>query len=148
MFTEKEHTTYCEQVNLTSSKSDRKNKSVSQKQLQCHVSTFTFTYPLTLRVTGAPQIISQPVSSIFLCSTALWDLANSRPVHSLKLSSHLFLHLPRLLSLFTAPCKMVLARPDEQETCPYHCSLHLFMMVRRSSYVQLPAGSWHGLPRW
>ena len=26
-----------------------------------------------------------------LFSTALWDLANSRPVHSLKLSSHLFL---------------------------------------------------------
>ena len=26
---------------------------------------FIFTYPLTVRVTGAPQIISQPVSSIF-----------------------------------------------------------------------------------
>ena len=30
------------------------------------------------------------------------------------------------------PCKMVLARPDEWETCPYHFSLHLFTMVRRS----------------
>ena len=29
-----------------------------------------------------------------LFSTALWDLANPRPVHSLTLSSHLFLHLP------------------------------------------------------
>ena len=70
----------------------------------------------------------------FLCfslfSTALWDLANSRPVHSLMLSSHLFLCLPCLLPPFTVPCKMVLARPDEQETCPYHCSLHLFTMVR------------------
>ena len=28
---------------------------------------------------------------------------------------------------------MVLARPDERETCPYHFSLHLFTMVRRSS---------------
>ena len=52
-----------------------------------------------------------------LFSTALWDLVNSRPVHS----------------LMTVPCKMVLARPDKWETCPYQCSLHLFTMVRRSS---------------
>ena len=56
-------------------------------------------------------------SSIFsLFSTALLDLPNSRPVHSLMLSSHLFLCLPCLLSPFTVPCKMVLARPDERET--------------------------------
>ena len=67
-----------------------------------------------------------------LFSTALWDLPNSRPVHSL-MSSHLFLCLPCLLPLFTVPCKIVLARPDEQETWPYHCSLCLFTMVRRSS---------------
>ena len=70
-------------------------------------------------------------------STALWDLANSRPVHFLMLSSHLFLNcLPCLLPPFTVPCKMVLARPDEHETWPYHCSLHLFTntTVNRSSY--------------
>ena len=33
-------------------------------------------------------------------STALWDLANSEPVHSLMLSSHLFLCLPCLLPPF------------------------------------------------
>ena len=66
-----------------------------------------------------------------LFSTALWDLANSRPVNSL-MSSHLFFCLPCLLPLFTVPCKMVLARPDEQETCLYHCSLRLFTMVRSS----------------
>ena len=48
------------------------------------------------------------------------------------LSSHLFLCLPCLLPPFTVPCKWVFARPDERETCPYHCSLHLFTMVRRS----------------
>ena len=48
-----------------------------------------------------------------LFSTALWDLANSRPVHSLMLSSLLFFCLPCLLPPFTVPCKMVLARPDE-----------------------------------
>ena len=30
------------------------------------------------------------------------------------------------------PCKMVLTRPDERETCPYHLSLRLFTMLRRS----------------
>ena len=52
-----------------------------------------------------------------LFSTALWDLANSRPVHSQMLSSHLFFHLPCLLPPFTVPCKMVLVRPDKWETC-------------------------------
>ena len=50
-----------------------------------------------------------------LFSAALWDLPNSRPVHSLMLSSHLFLCPPCLLPPFTVPCKMVLARPDERE---------------------------------
>ena len=68
-----------------------------------------------------------------LFSTALWDLPNSRPVHFLMLSSHLFLCPPCLLPPFTVPCKMVLARPDERKTRPYHCSLRLFTIVRRSS---------------
>ena len=72
-------------------------------------------------------------SPFSLFSIALWDLPNSRPVHSLLLSSNLFLCLPCLLPPFTVSCKMVLARPDEQETCPYHCRLRLFTMVRRSS---------------
>ena len=67
-----------------------------------------------------------------LFSTALWNLAKSRPVHSPMLSSNLFVCLPCLLSLFTVPCKMVLARPDEQDTLPYHCSLRLFTVVRIS----------------
>ena len=46
----------------------------------------------------------------------LQDLPNSRPVHSLILSSHFFLCLPCLLPPFTVPCKMVLARPDGRET--------------------------------
>ena len=59
-----------------------------------------------------------------LLPTALWNLANSRPVHSLMLSSHLFLCLPCLFPPFTVPCKMVLARPDERKTCAYHFRLH------------------------
>ena len=76
-------------------------------------------YHITARVSkGAPQMILQPVSAIqfSLFSTALRNLANSRPVHSLMLSFHPFLYLPCLLLPFTVPCKMVLARPDERET--------------------------------
>ena len=91
-------------------------------------------YPLTARVAGAQQMISQPVFSIFPFSTALWDLANSRFIHSFMFSSHRFLYLPFILTSFTVPYKMVLARPDERETWPYHCSLRLFTMVRRSSF--------------
>ena len=83
----------------------------------------------------------------FIFSTALWNLTNSSPVHSLMLSSHLSLCLPCLLPHFTVPCKMVLARPDEWEARPYHCTLRLFKIVKRF-VVQLPAGSWHELPRW
>ena len=39
-----------------------------------------------------------------LFPAALWDLANSRPVCSLMLSSHLFLCLPCLIPPFTKPC--------------------------------------------
>ena len=67
-----------------------------------------------------------------LFSTALWDLPNSRHVHSLTLSSYLF-RLPCLLPPFTV-------------------HLHSVCVSLRSSgdlrVVQLPAGSWHGLPRW
>ena len=46
-----------------------------------------------------------------LFSTALWDLANSRPVHSLTLFPHLFFCLSCLLPPFTVPCKIVLPKP-------------------------------------
>ena len=65
---------------------------------------------------GTTDDFATSVLHFSLFSTALRDFANSRPVHSLMLSSKLFLCLPCLLPPFTVPCKMVLARPDEQET--------------------------------
>ena len=97
---------------------------------------------------GAPQVTSQLVSSIFLFATALWDLVNSRPVHSLILSSQLFFSVPCLLPPFTVPRKIPLARPDEREICPYHFSLRLFTMVRMYSCGPIACGSWHRLSRW
>ena len=51
-----------------------------------------------------------------LFSAGLWNLANSRPVHFLMLSAHIFLCLSCLLPLFIMPCKTVFARPDERAT--------------------------------
>ena len=70
-----------------------------------------------------------------LYSTALKDLANSRPVNSLMLSSHLCFCLPCLLYFTLSLClaRCFLTKPDERETCPYHFSFRLFMMDRRSS---------------
>ena len=39
---------------------------------------------------------------------------HSRPVHSLMLSSHSFLCLPLRLCLCAAPCRVVLASPDDR----------------------------------
>ena len=77
-----------------------------------------------------------------LFSTALWDLPNSRPVHSLMLSSHLFLCLPCLLPPFTVPCTIVLARPDERETWPYTVVCVSLRSSGGLRVVRLPAGSW------
>ena len=59
---------------------------------------------------------------------------HSRPVHSLMLSSHHFLCLPLCLPPWTIPCRIVLASPDDRVACPYHFSLRLFTVVKRSSY--------------
>ena len=91
-------------------------------------------YPLTMRVVGTPQMASQPVFSIFPCSplpSGTWQTPG------LSIPDVVFLPLPlSALSSFpfycTVPCKMVLARPDEPETCPYYCSLRHFTVVRRS----------------
>ena len=99
-----------------------------------NISSHHLTYPLTVRVVGAPQMITQPVSSIFPCSPLPLGFDELQAsVHSLMLSSHLFLCLPCLLPPLNVPCEMVLARPGERETWPYHCSLSLLTMVRRPS---------------
>ena len=73
--------------------------------------------PLTARVVGGTtDDFGTSFLHFSLFSTALWDLPNSRPVHSLMLSSHHFLCPPCLLPPFTVPCKMVFDRPDERGT--------------------------------
>ena len=56
---------------------------------------------------GATDDFATSFLQFSLLSAGLWDLANSRPVHSLMLSSHLLLCRPCLLPPFPVPCKMV-----------------------------------------
>ena len=109
---------------------------------------FHVNYPFTARVVAAPQMISQPVSSIFLCSPLpSWTWS----VHSLMLFAHFFLCLLCLLhppppththTPFIVPCKSVLARSDERETCSQQFSLRLFLRWSGGlRLVRLPAGS-------
>ena len=82
-----------------------------------------------------------------LFSTALWDLANSRPVHSLMLPSHLFLCPPCLLPPFT-----VLARWFWQDlmngSYDHTTAVCIFLWWSGGlCVVRLPAGSWHRLLR-
>ena len=87
-------------------------------------------YPLTARVVGVPQMISQPVSSILHCPLWFGEL-QACPFPDVVFPP--LLCLPCLLPPFTVPCKMGLTRPDERETWPYHRILRLFTMARRSS---------------
>ena len=80
-----------------------------------------------------------------LFSTAVWDLPNTRPVHSLMLSSHLFRCFPCLLPSFTVPCKTFwsdLMNRRHDHTTAVCVSLPWSGGLR---VVHLPAGSWHRL---
>ena len=70
-------------------------------------------YDLSLNREGRWGTIDDFTTSFLhftLFSTPLWDLANSRPVHSLMLSSYLFFYLPCLLPPFAVPCVFELWR--------------------------------------
>ena len=92
---------------------------------------FTFIYPLTVGGCWGDRWLHNkfpPFFSVLHRSLGLGKL-QACPFPDVVFPS---LFLPCLLLLFTLPCKMVLARPDERKTCPYHLSLQLYAMVRRS----------------
>ena len=106
-------------------------KSISDLYLFIHLFCILPNYiiiinPLTARIAGAPQMILQLVYSIFPCSPLPSGTCRTPGL------SILLCCLPTSSS-DSVPCKMVLARPDERETLPYHCSLRLFTIVTRSS---------------
>ena len=106
-------------------------------------------YPLTARVVGAPQMISQPISSIFLCSllpSGTWQTPGlSIPWCCLPSSSS--------VCLVFFPLSLCLARwfwPDPMNGRHVHTTA-VCVSLRSSKglrVVRSPAGSWHRLPRW
>ena len=75
---------------------------------------------------------------LVLFSAALVEQTNSIPVHSLILSSHLFLCPPHLFP-FTVFCRIVFAKPEDFEVWPNHLSFHFLTRVRSSSYSPMAA---------
>ena len=100
---------------------------------KCSSTTIQFiiiiSYPLTARVVGAPEMSWHQFPPFFSSQlpSGTWQTPGlSIPWCCLPTSSC----LPCLLPPFTVPSKMIFARPDEWETCPYHCSFRLFTMGR------------------
>ena len=106
-------------------------------------------YPLTTRVVGAPQMISQPVFSIFLCSplpSGTWRTpVLSTPWCCLPTSSSVYLVFFSL--------SLCLARwiwPDLMNGRHVHTTAVCVSLrwSKRLRVVRMPAGSRYGLPRW
>ena len=106
------------------------------------VPVIIFVYPLTTRFVGAPQMISQPAFSIFPvlhCPLGPAELQACLPTSSSS-------------CLVFFPLSLCLARwfwPDLMNGRHDHTTA-VCVSLRSSGLrvVQLPAGSWHGLPRW
>ena len=86
------------------------------------ISSCTYTYPV---VTLSLHFI--------LFSASLTASQNFNPVHSALLFSQRFFCRPLLLPPCTVPCKIVLASPDDLDTCPNHFNLRFFTVVKISS---------------
>ena len=98
-------------------------------------------YPLTARVIWAPQMISQPFFSIFPCSL-LPSGSCQTPGLSIPTSSS--------VCFVFFPLSLCLARrfwPDLMNRRHDHTTVCIFLQWSGGlSVVQLPAGSWNGLP--
>ena len=95
---------------------------------------------------GTTDVLTTSFLHFSLFSTVLLDLANSKPVHFLTLSSHLLFCLPCLHPPLIVHCRMVLTMKGRHDhTTAVWISLRWSGGLR---VVRLPAGSWHGLPRW
>ena len=105
--------------------------------------------PITARVVGAPQMILQPVFSIFPCSPPpSWTCRNSGlsiPWCCLPTSFSVCLVFFPLSPCFARWFWPDLMNGKHDYTTAVCISLRSSGGLR---VVLLPAGSWHGLPRW
>ena len=121
----------------------------TEKMLDYLSLSLSLIYPLTAKVIGAPQMISQTVSSIFPC----------RPLPSGTWRTPGLSILWRCLPTSSSVClvfsslSLCLARwfwPDLMNGRHDHTAA-VCVCLRWSGglrVVRLPAGPWHGLPRW
>ena len=121
---------------------------MSRSERRCRISSLLI-YTLTARVVGAPQMISQPVSSIFPCSqlpSGTWRTPGLPiPWCCLPTSSSVcFVFFPLSLC-FTKWFWPDLMNGRHDHTTAVCVSLRWSGGLR---VVRVPAGSWHGLPRW
>ena len=70
------------------------------------------------------------LSLFILFPASLTALQNFNPVHSAILFSQRFFCWPFLLPPCTIPCKIVLANPDDLDTCPNHFNLRSLLRLR------------------
>ena len=94
--------------------------------------TCTCTYPVVSDRWGATDVATLSPQFILL-SASLTAWQNFNPVHSAMLFSRRFFCRPLLLPPCTVPCKIVLASPDDLDTCPNHFNLRFFTVVKISS---------------
>ena len=128
----------------------RKHWSVSSFVKSIFVLLLIIINPLTVRVVGTPQMILQPVFfSIFPCSPLPSGLCRtpglSIPWCCLPTSS--------FVSLVFVLLSLCLARwfwPDLMNGKHDHTTAVCVSLLSSGDLhvVQLPAGSWHGFPRW
>ena len=113
----------------TSSANETWTKSLYRFRVNC-----TCTYPVVNDRWGATDVASLPFHFI-LFSASLTASQNCNPVHSAKLFSQHFFCRSLLLPPCTVPYKIVLASPDDLDTCPnVHFNLRFFTVVKISSY--------------
>ena len=106
-------------------------------------------YPLSARVVGAPQLISQPIFSIFRCSPLPYETWRTQgmsiPWCCLLTSFSVglvFFPLPLCLARWFWTDLMNRRHVHTTSVCVFLRSSGVLRVV------QLPDGSWHGLPRW
>ena len=92
----------------------------------------TCIYPVVNDRWGAMDVATLSLHFI-LFSASLTASQNFNPVHSAILFSQRFFCRPLLLPPCTVPCKIVLASPDDLDTCPNHFNLRFFTVVKISS---------------
>ena len=127
-----------------------KPNGLASVQLLCSIPSIIniITYPLTSRVVGTRQMISQPVSSIFPCPplpSGTWRTPGLSIPWSWRPTSSSVCLVFFSLSL----CLANWFWPDLMSSRHVHTTA-VCVSLRWSGglrVVQLPTGSWHGLPR-